>query len=139
MKLLIDTNILLDVLQDRAPHAEASSQIWKLCEIKEVEGAVNSLSIANIVYIMRKSLTAEMITTVIEELSFIFDFIDLTSADLFQAAKMGWADFEDALQAVSAKRIGADFIITRNVKDFKDSSVPVVTPTDFLESMYNVK
>ncbi len=132
MKLLIDANILLDVLQDRAPHVRDSSLVWKLCESDRAEGWVTALTLANLVYVMRRELTPERIEDVLGRLSMIFHVTDLTAADLSQAAGYQWNDFEDALQCVAAERVRADAIVTRNVRDYKDSRVPAYTPAELL-------
>ena len=132
MRLLIDGNIILDVLQNREPHVVDSAKIWKLCETDQVEGYVSGLTFSNLVYIMRKELSPEKINEVFKSLGLIFRFTDLTVSDLAKAAEQQWDDFEDALQAVTAERIHADNIITRNVKDFKKSKIVAFTPTEFL-------
>ena len=131
-KLFIDANIILDVLQKREPHYRDSLKLWKLCEIQAVEGYVSSLTFANIAYIMRKELTPEKIEQVFGMLSLIFHFVDLTAADLAKAIKMRWHDFEDAIQAAMAERIRADYIVTRNPKDFKESRIITIDTTEFL-------
>lgn len=132
MRLLIDANILLDVLQKREPHYRDSVLIWKLCETEQAEGCVSALSIANLVYVMRKELTPDGIEEVLAKLSLIFSIIDLTPVDISKASEMRWTDFEDALQAVTADRIHADAIITRNIRDFKKSRVIAFTPAEYL-------
>ena len=132
MRLLIDGNIILDVLQNREPHVVDSAKIWKLCETDQVEGYVSALTFSNLVYIMRKELSPEKINEVFKSLGLIFQFTDLTVSDLTKAAEQQWDDFEDALQAATAERIHADNIITRNVKDFKQSKIVAFTPTEFL-------
>ena len=132
MRLLIDGNILLDVLQKREPHFEASSTVWKLCETEQAEGYVSALTFANLVYVMRKQLEPEMIEDVLKKLSLIFRFTDLTTSALTAAAGMRWNDFEDAIQSAAAERINADFIITRNVRDFRGSRVTAFTPAEFI-------
>ena len=132
MRLLIDGNIILDVLQNRKPHVVDSAKIWKLCETDQVEGYVSGLTFSNLVYIMRKELSPEKINEVFKSLGLIFRFTDLTVSDLAKAAEQQWDDFEDALQAATAERIHADNIITRNVKDFKQSKIVAFTPTEFL-------
>ncbi len=133
MRLLIDGNILLDVLQNREAHVSDSVKIWKLCETKQAEGFVSGLTFSNLVYIMRKELTPEKINEVFRGLNIIFRFADLTISDLAKAAEMQWADFEDALQAVTAERIHADRIITRNVRDFGESRISALTPAEYLQ------
>ena len=132
MRLLIDGNIILDVLQNREPHVADSAKIWKLCETDQMEGYASGLTFSNLVYIMRKDLNPEKINEVFKTLGLIFRFTDLTVSDMAKAAEMQWDDFEDALQAATAERIHADNIITRNVKDFKQSRIVAFTPTEFL-------
>ena len=132
MKLLIDANVLLDVLQRRAPHCSDSALVWKLCETGQTAGYVSALTLANLVYIMRKELTPEKIEEVLSQLMLIFHLAELTESDIMHAAKKQWADFEDAVQSASAERIHADYIITRNVRDFRSSRVSALTPGEFL-------
>lgn len=136
MKLLIDANILLDVMQKDSPNRQQfyndSDRIWKLCETKQVEGYVSTLTIANLVYVMRKELSPEKTNEVVGILSLIFSFEKLSSTDIINASGMKWKDFEDAIQAATAKRIRCNYIITRNIRDFKDSPVPALTPAEFL-------
>ena len=133
MRALIDGNILLDVLEAREPHLEASSKIWKLCETDRLEGYISALTFADLVYVMRKELTPEQICEVLEKLKLIFRFADFCESDLTEAAQMKWKDYEDAVQSAAAKRIMADWIITRNIKDFRKSAVPVCTPAEYLQ------
>lgn len=132
MKLLIDTNVVLDVLQRREPYVRDSALMWKLCETERAEGFVSALTIANLFYIMRKDLNEEKIEGILQMLPLIFQLTELRPADLIQAGKMRWKDFEDAVQYATAQRIHADYIITRNIRDFQKSEIPAVTPEEFL-------
>ena len=132
MKLLVDGNILLDVLQNREPHVTASALVWKLCETGQAKGFVSALIFANLVYVLRRELDPKKTEEVLKKLSLIFSFAELSGADLLKAACLHWNDYEDALQAVTAERLRADFIITRNVKDFKQSKVLALTPAELL-------
>ena len=132
MRLLIDANIILDVLAKREPFFKSSEIIWKLCETEQVEGYSSALSIANLVYVMRKELDPDSIEDIITKLKLIFYVADLTSEDLTAASELKWNDFEDALQSAAAARIKADQIITRNVRDYKSSVIPAFTPDEFL-------
>lgn len=133
MKALIDTNIILDVLCQRERFFENSSMIFKLCEMKKLDGVISALSIPNLVYIMRKELDHDTIKIVLQKLSLIFKIEDLKAADLLKAAAMDFKDYEDALQSICAERTNADFIVSRNIKDFQNSSVKAVTPEEFLK------
>ena len=132
MRVLIDANIVLDVLQKREPYWKDSSVIWKLCETEQAEGYVSTLTFANLMYVMRRELDPAQIRDVLDKLRLIFHFADFTAADMEKAAEMGWDDFEDAIQAATAERIMADSIITRNVRDFRNSKVIAFTPSEYI-------
>lgn len=132
MRLLIDANILLDVLQKREPYVHNSSLIWKLCEIGSIEGYISSLTFANLIYVMRKEVSPEKIEEILRLLKLIFKLADLTVSDITKASEMRWTDFEDAVQSATAERIHADCILTRNVRDFKDSRIVAFTPEEYL-------
>lgn len=133
MKVLIDTNVILDVLCNRADFVEDAKKIFKLCEVNKVDGYISALSVPNIVYIMRKELDSEKTADILKKLSLIFKIADLKGSDIIKAAKVGFNDYEDALQSVCALRIKADYIITRNIKDFAKSKVTAIKPSEFLE------
>lgn len=135
MRILIDTNVILDVLCARPEFLKDSSTVWKYCEVGKVEGYVSALSLPNIVYILRKELTPERTKEIIDQLFLIFNIDDLRSDDLKKSAAMQTSDYEDALQMICASRIKADFIVTRNIRDFLQSPVPAVKPSEFLERM----
>ena len=132
MRLLIDGNIVLDVLQKREPHYENSAKVWKLCETEQAEGYVSALTFADLVYVMRKELDPEKIEDVLKTLSLIFRFTELGVSDMTNAAGKKWDDYEDAVQASTAERLHVDYIITRNVRDYRESKIIAFTPTEFL-------
>ncbi len=133
MKVLVDTNIILDVLCNRLEFVEASSKVWKLCELDIIDGFISALSVTNIVYILRKELTPQKTQEMINIIALIFKIVDLKAVDLKNASDTYSSDFEDAVQISQANRIGADYIITRNIRDFKESKVSAVKPVDFLK------
>lgn len=135
MKVLIDTNVILDVLCNRSEFVEDSSRVWKYCEVNQIEGYISALSVPNIVYILRKELTPQKTQQLIQQILMIFEVIDLKSFDLKNAAEMLSSDFEDAVQMCCANRIKADYIVTRNIRNFKESKVPALKPSEFLERM----
>lgn len=133
MKVLIDTNIILDVLCDRTEFLEASSRVWKYCEINKLSGVISAISVPNIVYILRKELDPDKTKEIIDRLLLIFDVAELKAEDLRKAAEMKTADYEDAIQMCCADRINADFIVTRNIRDFVSSPVSAVKPSELLD------
>ena len=132
MVLLIDAKIILDVLLNRPEFVKDSALIWKLCETERAKGYVSALTFANIVYIMQKQLDPEKIKEVYQKLSLICEFADFSVSDLTHATELNRKDFEDAVQSVTAERIHADYIITRNVRDFTQSRVMAFTPSELL-------
>lgn len=135
MKVLIDTNIILDVLCNRHEFLEASERVFKLCEINKISGYISALSIPNIIYIMRKELQPEKVKDILSKLLLIFHVVDLKADDLKKAAELEFRDYEDAVQSVCASRIRADYIVTRNIRDFITSNVTAVKPSELLERL----
>ena len=133
MKLLIDTNVILDVLCNRPEFVEDASKIFKLCEIKKVDGYISALSVPNIVSIMRKELDSAKIKEILEKLSLIFTIVDLKAEDIKKAANLDYKDYEDALQSICAKRIKANYIVTRNIKGYSNSPITAIKPSELLE------
>ncbi len=135
MKVLVDTNVILDVLCSRMDFVANALRIFQCCEAGRLDGYLSARSIPNIVYIMRKELDQARIKEILRTLTMIFSVVDLREPDLLKAADLQFADYEDALQAVSAQRIGADLIVTRNGKDFASSPVPPITPEELLKQL----
>lgn len=133
MKVLIDTNVILDVLCNRKDFVEDSLKVFKYCEANRITGCISALSIPNIVYIMRKELDNNRIKEILTTLTSIFTVLDLRESDLIKAADLEFSDYEDALQSVCAVRTKANYIVTRNVKDFNDSPIPAIKPSELLE------
>lgn len=137
MKVLIDTNIILDVLCKRPAFYEDSSKVFKLCEVNKISGVISALTISNIIYILRKELDTETTKEILDNLFLIFSVADLKADDLKKAANMKFKDYEDAVQSACAARVGADYIITRNIKDFTESKIVPIRPSEFLEEIWS--
>jgi predicted nucleic acid-binding protein len=138
MKVLIDTNVILDVLMKREPHFEYSAELLRLCGVK-ITGFITAGQTTDVFYLLRRegkdAATAKII---LRKLTDNIRVIDVTAADVKNALADGMSDYEDALLAHRAKRQKADYIITRNEKDFKQSPVPALSPRAFLlESGYS--
>ena len=128
MNVLIDANVVFDVVEKRHPHYAASNQVLCLCRRRVLAGMVAYHTIANVFYQYGKPAVPFL-------KEFLLPHVRTVSADsplVIQALAWGMTDFEDALQAAAARADGAAFIISRNVKDFKRSHVPALTPSDYL-------
>ena len=132
MKIFIDTNILLDVFQNRTPYVDDSIQIWALAESRKAEIFISAISFNNIFYIMRKHAGKKSAQRALEVLNSNFSMVPLVQDIIGKAVMAKMPDFEDAIQFFSALSVEADCIVTRNVKDFPPDILPVLTPEAFL-------
>lgn len=134
MRILIDTNILIDVASRREPFFADALKIFELCQQEIVEGAIAAHSIVNMAYILRKNFTADELRKMLLRLCKLFQVEAIDLGKLIAALNdRDFSDFEDGLQTQCALNLRADFIVTRNVKDFTASSIPAVTPEDFFK------
>lgn len=136
MKVLLDTNILLDVLLQRQPFFPASCEIWTLAEEGTVTAYISALSLPNVYYVISRGNGAKVARRAIGLLRGLFEIVELNADVLNQAAEAAFADFEDAIQYVSALRAGAAVLITRNPRHFPSGTIKVLTPTEFLHSEF---
>jgi predicted nucleic acid-binding protein len=135
MKAFIDTNLILDVLAERRPFYETSARIWELVEGRDFKGYLSATSLTDIFYILNKQLGPEKAYHSVNKIMMVFDITSVSQADIRKALNLGFKDFEDALQAVCAKKIGATYLITRNTEDFQQAEgVEVMDPETFLLS-----
>lgn len=132
MKVLLDTNIIIDNLSRRDEYAE-SLQILNLCENGFLEGVITTVTVMDVMYIMRKHLGSAEVRNAVQILLQIVDVVPVLKSDINTAFIGDFSDFEDAVQASSAARVKVDYIITRNVNDFRKSSVLAISPNDILE------
>lgn len=139
MKIFVDTNVILDVLCDRKEFVADSLRVFQCCEVQRVTGYISALSIPNIVYIMRKELDPERIRQILHTLTLVFSVAELRESDLLKAAELPFHDYEDALQNVCAARVRADYIVTRNEKDFTGSTVPTITPANLVKQFLSTE
>ncbi len=132
MKAYIDTNILVDLVLAREKWLADAQQVFALGYSGDVDLVVSALSFVNTVYLGKKySFSSEEVAN---KLLLIADFVevaDLRGSNVVGMLNSDWKDYEDATQYSSAIETGADYIITRNKKDFKNSEIPVVTASEF--------
>ncbi|KLU63474.1 PIN domain protein [Peptococcaceae bacterium CEB3] len=133
MKILIDTNVIIDYLVDRTPFADHAEQVLQLCESGKAEGLVTASAVTDIYYIVRKATGREKTLEAIRTLCSVLDIADVGRADILEAMGLDMPDYEDALAAQCAKRIKADCVVTRNIADFDNSPVPAIQPVKFLK------
>jgi predicted nucleic acid-binding protein len=133
MRVLIDTNVALDVLLSRQPYCREASRIIILSEKEVIEGYISASAVTDIYYITRKSYKDKQITIdLIKNILKIISIATTTENNIYQALDLEWNDFEDSVQYVVGASIPVDYIITRNVNDFKNSTIKCVTPEQFI-------
>ncbi|MEX1192489.1 MAG: PIN domain-containing protein [Brumimicrobium sp.] len=133
-KLFIDSDIVIDFFTDREPHANPASEIFELNEQGNVKLYLSAVSINNIYYIVRRFLGHKKTIEVIELLTEMTEIVGTTKKEIIQAFKNNFSDYEDSIQYSSALTIkGLNAIITRNTKDYRNSSIAVMTPVNFLK------
>lgn len=133
MKIMIDTNVVIDILQKREPFFNGSHKALYKAISENNECLVSVSAVTDIFYILRKSLhSTEVANHYIEEISKIVTFADVLSTDIDMALMRDITDFEDAVVDAVAVRIGAEMIITRNDKDFSGAKTSVVTPETYV-------
>ena len=132
MKLFLDVNVILDVLAKRVPWFEDSAAVLSLLEADEFEGVVAAHSITTLFYLASKHLGQRRATATFLDLLKLVSVAPLDQDAILKGLALGWSDFEDALQMLCAATAGADYLVTRNTRDFDSDSIPVVTPAELL-------
>ena len=137
MKAVIDTNVILDVLQDRKPWSESGKAIFLAVASKQVTGCITAKQAADIHFFSRKQFTGQenvdqKARDVLSKLLTLFELLDSLAIDSMNAFGISNNDYEDAMLIESASRSGADCIITRNTEHFQVSPIIVFTPEVFL-------
>lgn len=132
-KVFLDTNILLDFITEREGVEEASS-ILQLGEEGQVSLTTSFLTMANVAYVARKGRNQAELYELMRGLSEMVEVLRMDEKQFQEALSIISTDFEDVLQFVCAKTFECDVIVTRNKKDFKFSSITVLSPEEFLSS-----
>ncbi|MEM7548150.1 MAG: PIN domain-containing protein [Bacteroidota bacterium] len=128
-KVFLDSDVLIDFLLDRKPHSEYSLQLLDYCEKGILESYTSVLCISNIHYIIRRVVGERKARKIIIELTDLVDIIGVSRQDIENALLSDFNDFEDAIQhSVVLQNKEIKSIITRNVKDYKNSKVSVISP-----------
>ena len=129
MRLLIDTNIILDVLFEREGLFEESKAVLKLCETGKIDGYITASSLTDLFYIIKKHLhSTEKTYDVLGQILNIVKILPVTTEDVNKAFLRREKDFEDTLQATCALTNKCEGIVTRNVKDFERMGLKILTP-----------
>ena len=133
LKILIDTNVLLDFLSKREPFWGDATKIIKLCK-NDIDGFIAAHSIVNLFYILRKHWSINERKSKLLKFCKVFHIVNIDNNKIISALENNdFEDFEDCLQDECAVAFNADYIVTRNLKDFKNSKIKALSPNEFLK------
>lgn len=134
-KILVDTNIILDLLAKRKSFYSEAQELFTLADKKKVLLFVSSLTLANTHYILSQNLKIEDTRKILRKFKVLVDVLPMDDKIIDLALDSDFNDFEDAIQYYTAIESNLDLIVTRNLKDFKQSTIPVLTAKDYLASI----
>ena len=132
LSVLVDLNVILDVLARREPHFASSAAAWAQIETGAVEGFVAAHSVTTLFYLLSRHTERHVAVRSLRELLSVFAVAAVDHASVEEALDLGWTDFEDAVQMTVAARVGVDYLVTRNTRDFRGGRVRAITPAELL-------
>jgi predicted nucleic acid-binding protein len=135
VRVLVDTNVVLDVLLDRRPFAEAAARVFALVEESRIEGFLCATTVTTVDYLLAQALPPKEARAALQRLLGLFEIAPVNRPVLEQALRSDISDFEDAVIEQAARLISADAIVTRNLTDFGKSSVTAFDPPELLSAI----
>lgn len=135
MRVLFDTNVVLDVLLDRAPYGRVAAEILARVERRQLVGLLGATSITTLHYLSKKALGEAGARVQVRRLLDLFEVAAVTRPVLERALDLGFRDFEDAVLHESALHAGADGLVTRDPEDFRKATVRVYRPNELLAAI----
>lgn len=137
---MIDTDVILDFFFDRKPFSDHAAGVFTLCESKTIKGHVTAVIISNVYYLLSKTAKHEKVVDKLNQLITLTDVLTIDKETIRLALHSSFNDFEDALQNFTAEVNGdLDVIVTRNIKDYKNSTLGVMTPEHYLEMLTTIR
>lgn len=135
-KIFVDTNIIIDLLADRRPHSKFAIALFEKAESQKVKLFASSHSFATTYYLLKKHIDDKNLRLILLRL---LEYVNIILIDIHvikRGLKSKHKDFEDALQILAALSVDKmDCIVTRDLKDFKDSEIPVFSPDEILNKL----
>lgn len=132
MKVLVDTNVVIDEFLKREPFYKDSHSVLQMCSDNKIEGYLAAHTITNAFYILRKNFSNKKSRELVLDLFKTFNVESINTSKLIRALiSENFSDFEDRLQVECAIAVDADYIITRDKNDFADSEISCITPAEF--------
>jgi predicted nucleic acid-binding protein len=135
MRILFDTNVVLDLLLDRKPFVEQAQMLFDKVESDELKGYLGATTITTLDYLLRKALSTHEATQIIKKLLVLFDIAPVNRIVLESALEEGFVDFEDAVLQAAAIHSGIQAIVTRDEKGFCKAQIPIYSPEALLNAL----
>jgi predicted nucleic acid-binding protein len=135
MRVLLDTNVILDFLLDRLPFADAATAVWQANEQSRFEGYISAITPINVFYIARKIKGVDAARQMVDGLLSACRVCPIDLPILQSALTLPMRDYEDAVQHASAVASQMDVLVTRDKRDYAGATLPVLTPRDFLDQL----
>jgi predicted nucleic acid-binding protein len=135
MRVLLDTDVVLDHLLERVPFAETAGKLLELNVLGAFDGYISAITPINIFYIGRKFMGRDELRQALQDLLLAVHVCSTTHDILSQAFGLPFADYEDAVQHACATANNLEAIVTRNLEDYKNATLPVFSPTEFLNQL----
>ena len=135
MRVIVDTNVILDVLLAREPFAEPASRVFALAEQSKIEASLCATTVTTIHYLLTQSLPRDDARHALRSLLRLFEIAPVNRSVIEEALQSKIADFEDAVVEQAGRLSGAEAIITRNAKHFRSSTVKALDPAEFLATI----
>jgi len=136
MRVLFDTCVIIDVLQDRKPFSEDGKNLFLCVANNMFNGYISAKSVTDIYYLVHKSTHSNDVTKeILTNLFKLFDILDTEGIDCKKALLSTTSDYEDAVMIETAKRSQIDYIVTRNDKDYSKSPIKFYTPKQFIDEI----
>jgi predicted nucleic acid-binding protein len=139
LRVLFDTNVVLDLLLDREPHSTHAAELFSRVECGEITGFVCATTITTIHYLASKANGIHSAKKGVQNLLTLFDIAPVNRSVLEGALVGKFHDYEDAVVHEAARQIDAKAIVTRNARDFKFSTIPVYSPDEMVKMLHSEK
>jgi predicted nucleic acid-binding protein len=130
VRVLVDLNVVLDLLLNRAPFVDSAETLMARLERKEITGILASTAVTTIFYLLAKSIDSSSARSAVLDLLELFEIAPVDRSTLERAVASTFSDFEDSVLYEAGRAVGIDAIVTRNQDDFRDSAVPVMSPAE---------
>ncbi|WPR71223.1 PIN domain-containing protein [Flavobacterium sp. NG2] len=134
-RLFLDTNVILDLLGERVPFFDSIAKVATLADQKKLTLIVSPLSFTRINYVLNKYEPSETVLNKLRKFKIICEVCEVNEETIDKALNSNFKDFEDAVQYFSALQSNCSIIITRNAKDFKNATIPIMTAEEYLSSI----